>query len=141
MSNNFGKMVDVCEEQARTIMDLKWKIEQLEHRISNCIELPQGIDVGKNVYYVTEYCNEEGDELYEIEVGLVHWIEKALRVSNVEFNDNKNLKETYDGFNYTIYVRYESGLTFQHSFEDAGVCLFATEEEAKARLEEINDEL
>jgi hypothetical protein len=119
--------------------EMAGKIADLEHRLSNCIELPQGIDVGKTVYYVTEYCNEEGDELYEIEVGLIYWIEKALKVTNIAFDKNGKLKETYDGFNYTIYVRYESGLTFQHSFEDVGVWLFDTEEEAKAKLEEIQD--
>lgn len=127
------------EKMKKLDENYKKQIHELEHRLANCIELPKGIDVGNTVYYVTGYCNEEGDELYEIEVGLVYWIEKALKVTNIAFDKNGKLKETYDGFNYTIYVRYESGLIFQHGFEDVGVWLFATEEEAKAKLEELKN--
>lgn len=100
------------------ISNAQEKVAELEHRLSNCIELPQELQVGGKIFWANE------DGLYS---GKVYAITKDL---NYEEN----------GFNIWIYCVYNNGLTFYHLIKDFGVEIFATEEEAKAKLREIQDD-
>ena len=105
------------EKIAKILNEQDQKIKELEQRIANCIELPQELQVGGKIFWANE------DGLYS---GKVYAITKDL-----------NYKA--DGFNIWIYCVYNNGLTFYHLIKDFGVELFATEEEAKAKLEEIQN--
>lgn len=76
MSNNFGKIVDTCEEQSRTIMDLKWEIEKLQHRLSNSIE-PK-FKVGQEVWHCYKNCKE-------CDKTIIDWIDVEITENFIDF--------------------------------------------------------
>ena len=90
------------------------RIAELEEQLGNVIVLPKELQVGNKVYFI------DVDEKY-IHNGKIYSITKEL---NYEEN----------GFITWVYCRYNDGLTYTHPIEDYGVELFATKEEAQAKL-------
>ena len=111
------ELLEIKRKQAQKMVNLK-------NQLMNAIILPKGLDVGSKVYLVNEDCD---NNTHHILCGKVYWIMKELDYEE-------------DGTTIWIYVRYECGLTYQHTLEDYGVELFATKEEAEQSLKEIKDE-
>ena len=95
-----------------------WKdrARKTEARLEKAIELP--CKVGDVVYYVHLICDENGKEYYIKDKGIVNWF-------------NIDMDCTW------MYVRYESGLTFQHPIENIGKDVFLTKAEAEKALEKL----
>lgn len=73
-------------------------------------------DIGQEVYCVSK------DDTWHIDKGTIR---------SVSIDKNTNTISIW------FYVYYESGLTFWHILEDYGKEVFATKEEAEAKLKEI----
>lgn len=91
-------------------------------KIENSVQLP--CKVGGVIYWVTKGNDFECREFYYIDEGIVEWVMVEK-----------------DG-TYWIYVKYNSGLTYQHHIEKTTQedNLYQSLSEAEARLKELNKE-
>ena len=94
------------------------RIAELEEELKNAIVLPKELQVGNNVYWATE------KRVYS---GRIYGITKDLNYNKINFN-------------IWIYCVYDNGLTYYHLIKDYGVELFATKEQAEAKLKELQGE-
>lgn len=118
----YGGLLDIenSEEILKEIQEFKKKDQrnaELEEQLKNAIVLPKELQVGNNIYWA----NEKG-----VYSGKIYGITKDL-------NYNKT------SFNIWIYCLYDNGLTYYHLIKDYGVELFATKEEAEAKLKELGE--
>lgn len=100
------------------IQEKNKRIAEPEEQLKNAILLPIGLQVGNNVYWANE------KEVYS---GKIYGITKDLNYNKISFN-------------IWIYCVYDNGLTYYHLIKDYGVELFATYEEAQAKLKELKGE-
>ena len=117
---NALKIKEILETDCDMSKPYVWKdqrIAELEEQLKNAIVIPKELQVGNKVYFI------DIEEKY-IHKGKIYSITKEL---NYEEN----------GFIIWVYCRYDDGLTYTHPIEDYGVELFATKEEALAKLEEL----
>ena len=94
---------------------LKQRIAELEEQLKNAIVLP--ISVGQEIYYLYKE-DIDGDVNYTIDKGLVF---------SFSFGIDSNW----------FFAIYDSGLSYWHLLEDFNSEVFATKEEAQAKLKEL----
>lgn len=124
--NSMSKEIDGTEYACLTInafleeenKELKHRISELEEQLKNAIVLP--ISVKQEIYYVYE-TDISGDIAYTIDKGFVGSI-------------------SLDGNDIWFRGIYDSGLTYWHLLKDFDNEVFATKEEAKAKLKELQGE-
>ena len=110
-ANRYKNMVTDLENENQR---LRTENKDLKTRLEKADELP--CKVGNTVYYAHLTCDYKGKEHYCIDKGIVNWF-------------HIDIESTF------FYVRYESGLTFQHPIRDFGIDVFLTETEAEKVLE------
>ena len=112
VNNREIMLCETIEEQARHIADLKFQIQELEHRLANCIE-PK-FKIGQEVWDIItqRYWEIKKIELIPFEGELC----EMYRLGHGDTGDYNSCLLPYDGNQF-----------------------FATEEEAKAKLEELNN--
>ena len=106
VNNREIMLCETIEEQARLIADLKFQIQDLEHRLSNCIE-PKFL-VGQKIYVVGIETVEEVEYFGENIDGIITFVEGC-----------------------------RCGCTPDRYSVEKRENVFATEEEAKAKLEKL----
>lgn len=93
------------------------RIAELEEQLKNAILLPKELHIGCKIFCANE------DGVYSGKLCAV----------------TKDIKPNGE-VNIWLYCLYDNGLSYSHLIKDFGVELFATEEEAQARLRELQGE-
>ena len=104
------EIFEKCLEQHKRIVEL-------EEQLKNAIVLPKELHIGCKIFWANEdgvYCG------------------KLCAVT-------KDIKPNGD-VNIWLYCLYDNGLSYSHLIRDFEVELFATEEEAEAKLKELKGE-
>jgi len=112
---------DLCTKRIESEI-LKAENTRLAEQLENSVQLP--CKVGGVIYWVTIANDFECSEFYYIDEGIVKWV---------------MVEE--DG-TYRIYVKYNSGLTYQHHIEKTTQedNLYQSLSEAEARLKELEEQ-
>jgi hypothetical protein len=93
------------------------RIAELEEQLKNAIILPKDLQVGNKIFWAND------DGLY---CGKIYSITKE--------------ENSRGGFNVWFCCVYDNGLTYWHLLKDFNIEVFATKEEAQAKLEELKGE-
>ena len=109
-TNKIIKVIDTLNQQAE-------RIAELEEQLNNAIVLPKELHIGCKIFWANE------DSVYSGKLCAV----------------TKDIKPNGD-VNIWLYCLYDNGLSYSHLIKDFGVELFATEEEAEAKLKELKGE-
>ena len=114
-----SKTATEITQNAKYFINILAENESLKKQLENSVQLP--CKVGCVIYWVTKGNDFECREFYYIDEGIVEWV---------------MVEE--DG-TYWIYVKYNSGLTYQHHIEKTTQedNLYQSLSEAEARLKEL----
>lgn len=118
----WGLSKEQLEELRKEVEQLTSENARLTEQLENSVQLP--CKVGGVIYWVTKGNDFECREFYYIDEGIVEWV---------------MVEE--DG-TYWIYVKYNSGLTYQHHIEKTTqeYNLYQSLSEAEARLKELKED-